>query len=243
MSTADLIIAMAGALFLGLSKGGLKGLSIVSVPLMALVYGAKVSTGVLIPLLIIGDIMAVVYYNKHCKWSYLKKFLPAMLIGVLIGVWIGKDLPELQFKKWMSVIILVSVVLMFWRDRKPNQEFPKNWLFGGGSGLVAGFTSMVGNLAGAFANLFFLATNLPKNEIIGTAGWLFFVVNLFKLPFHIFVWGTVSMESLKLDLPLVPAIVIGFILGVKLVSYINEKMYRNFLLIATAAGAILIFLK
>jgi len=234
---------MTAALLLGLSKGGLKGLSIISVPLMALVYGAKISTGVIIPLLIVGDIMAVVYYNKHCKWSYLKKFLPAMLIGVLIGVWVGKDLPELQFKKWMAVIILISVVLMFWRDRMPNQKFPSNWFFAGSAGLAAGFTSMIGNLAGAFANLFFLATNLPKNEIIGTAGWLFFIVNLFKLPFHIFVWGTVSVESLKLDLPLMPAILIGFVLGVKLVTYINEKMYRNFLLFTTAIGAILIFLK
>jgi len=243
MSNADLMIAMTGALCMGLSKGGLKGLGIITVALMAIVYGAKNSTGVLIPILIIGDILAVVYYNKHCKWSYLKKFLPAMLVGVLIGVWVGKDLPEVQFKRWMAIIILISVVIMFWRDRKPDQQFPQNWLFGGSAGLAAGFTTMIGNLAGAFANLFFLATNLPKNEIIGTAGWLFFIINVFKLPFHIFIWETVSMESLKLDLPLIPATVIGFVLGVKLVSYINEKMYRNFLLVATAIGAIVIFLK
>lgn len=243
MSTADLLIAMTGALFIGLSKGGLKGLGIITVALMALVYGAKASTGILIPLLIVADIMAVIYYNKHCKWSYLKKFLPAMIVGVLIGVWVGKDLPEVQFKKWMAVIILISVLIMFWRDRQPNQKFPKNWLFAGSAGLAAGFTTMIGNLAGAFANLFFLATNLPKNEIIGTAGWLFFIINLFKLPFHIFIWETVTMESLRLDLPLLPAIFIGFVLGVKLVSYINEKMYRNFLLVATAVGAIAIFLK
>ena len=228
---------------MGLSKGGLKGLGIITVALMALVYGAKASTGVLIPILIIGDVLAVVYYNKHCKWAYLKKFLPAIVIGVLIGVWFGNDLPEAEFKRWMAGIILISVVIMFWRDRQPNIAFPKNWWFGGTVGLAAGFTTMIGNLAGAFSNLFFLATNLPKNEIIGTAGWLFFIINVFKLPFHIFVWHTISMESLKLDLPLIPAVVIGFFLGVKLVSYINEKMYRNFLLVATAVGAIIIFLK
>jgi len=103
---------MLSALFIGLSKGGLKGLGIISVALMALVYGAKVSTGVLIPLLILGDILAVVYYNKHCKWEYLKKFLPAMIVGVLIGVWVGKDLPEVQFKRWMAAI---STELALWR--------------------------------------------------------------------------------------------------------------------------------
>jgi len=165
------------------------------------------------------------------------------MVGVLLGAWVGKDLPEAQFKQCMAIVILISVVMMFWRDRRPQQSFPKNWWFAGSTGLAAGFTSMVGNLAGAFANLFFLATNIPKNEIIGTSSWLFFILNLFKLPFHIFVWGTIGAESMKSNLPLIPALIIGFFLGVKLVSYINEKMYRNFLLIVTAIGAIIIFLK
>lgn len=226
-----------------MAKGGLKGFSIISVAIMAIVYGAKASTGVLLTLLLIGDVLAVLYYNKHCKWEYLKKFLPATVFGVLLGAWIGKDMPEVQFKQCMAIVILLSVVMMFWRDRKPNQVFPKNWWFAGSTGIAAGFTSMIGNLAGAFANLFFLATNIPKNEIIGTSSWLFFIINFVKLPFHIFLWGTISSESLKLNLPLIPALLIGFVLGVKLVSYINEKMYRNFLLIVTAIGAIVIFLK
>lgn len=243
LGATEFLIASIASLLVGMSKGGLKGISIISVALMALVYGAKASTGLLLTLLVIGDVFAVIYYNKHCKWEYLKKFLPATMVGVLLGAWVGKDLPEAQFKQCMAIVILVSVVMMFWRDRRPQQVFPKSWWFAGSTGLAAGFTSMVGNLAGAFANLFFLATNIPKNEIIGTSSWLFFILNIFKLPFHIFVWGTISAGSLKMNLPLIPALIIGFILGVKLVSYINEKMYRNFLLIATAVGAILIFIR
>lgn len=239
----DIILASLAAFLMGASKGGIKGLGIVTVALLALVYGAKASTGILLPILIFADIMAVIYYNKHCKWSYMAKFLPAMIVGILIGVWVGKDLPEQSFKQWMAIIILVSVLIMFWRDRQPQKEFPKNWGFAGVVGIAAGFTTMVGNLAGAFANIFFLATNLPKNEIIGTSGWLFFIINVFKLPFHIWVWGTISTSSVGLSMPLIPATIVGFIVGVKIVKMINEKMYRNFLLIATAIGAIVIFLK
>ena len=65
------------------------------VTIMALVFGSKSSTGIIVPLLIVGDIFAVIYYNRHARWDYLFKLLPWMIAGVLIGVWIGKDLPEL----------------------------------------------------------------------------------------------------------------------------------------------------
>ena len=66
-------------------------------------------------------------------------------------------------------------------------------------GLLSGFTSMIGNLAGSFADIYFLAMRLPKNEFIGTAAWLFFIINVFKLPFHIFIWKIVTFETLCLN--------------------------------------------
>ena len=241
--TTTFIFANLAAFLLGISKAGLKGMSIVFVTLLALAYGAKPSTGILLPLLIVGDIMAVIYYNRHTKWEYLIKFLPAMLIGVVIGWYFGKDLPDAIFKKVMSIIILISVAIMFYRDFSKKSEFPNNWFFAGTTGVSAGIATMLGNLAGAFANLFFLATKLPKKEFIGTAAWVFFIVNIFKVPFHAFSWGTITKETLLLNLTLVPAIIIGFLVGLKVVSLFNEQYYRQFILVVTAIGAIIIFLK
>jgi len=120
---------------------------------------------------------------------------------------------------------------------------PTNRIFSNSIGLLAGFTSMIGNLAGPFSSIYFLAMRLPKNEFIGTAAWLFFAINVFKLPFHIFVWETVTFKSLSLNLLLIPAVVLGFYIGVKLVKFINNEQYRKFILIVTAIGAALIFLK
>ena len=107
-------------------------------------------------------------------------------------------------------------------------------------GICAGFTTMIGNLAGSFSNLFFLSTQLPKNQLIATAAWVFFIINIFKVPFHIWNWGTIDLNSFAIDLYLIPAVIMGFFIGLKLVSYFNEEFYRKFLLIATAIGAILI---
>lgn len=226
-----------------MSKSGLKGMGIVIVTLMALVHGAKASTGILLPLLIFADVLAVIYYNRHAQWGYLLKFLPWMLLGVLIGVYVGKDLPEDVFKKGMAGIILFSVVIMFVWERYDENNVPEKLWFAGSMGLSAGFTTMIGNLAGAFSNIFFLATRIPKNEFIGTAAWLYFIVNLFKLPFHIFSWETVSLASLAVDIKLLPGVVIGFLIGIKIVEKVKEKHYRKFILIMTAIGAIVMLIK
>ncbi|WP_339144131.1 sulfite exporter TauE/SafE family protein [Croceitalea sp. MTPC5] len=248
--TMDLEVGLWGwllsglaAFLMGISKAGLKGLSIFNVTLMALAFGAKQSTGLIMPLLLVGDIFAVVYYNRHTQWKYIIRFMPWMIFGILIGVVIGKDLPEKLFKIGMVVVILASLgILIFW-DRRKSKTVPNHWSFAGGTGIIAGIATMIGNLAGAFSNLFFLAMRLPKNEFVGTAAWLFLITNLFKLPFHIFIWKTISVGTLTINAMLLPAILIGLFTGVKLVKMINERQYRRFILAVTAIGAIAILFR
>ena len=102
---------------------------------------------------------------------------------------------------------------------------------------------MIGNLAGAFSNIFFLAMRLPKDQFIGTAAWLFFIINLFKLPFHIFVWKTVTIETFAVNLRLLPGICLGFLVGIQLVKYIKDQQYRKLILLLTAFGAVMIFFR
>jgi len=165
-----------------------------------------------------------------------------MILGVLAGVYIGKELNEALFKNLMSVIIIISVIIMVWWERSHKKVPEKIW-FAGITGTAAGFTTMVGNLAGAFANIYFLAMRIPKQEFIGTAAWLFFMVNLFKVPFHVFSWKTIDRASLFQDLYLAPLVVVGFFIGVRIVSWFNDQSYRNFILIVTAIAALVLLLK
>ena len=210
---------------------------------MAFVFGGKPSTGVLIPLMVVADIFAVIYYHRHTQWHFLKKLLPTMFIGVLIGVWIGNDISEVLFKQVMAIFILVTVSIMIWTENKKQKDIPNHWAFSSGMGLLSGITSMIGNLAGSFADIYFLAMRLPKNEFIGTAAWLFFIINVFKLPFHIFIWKTVTFETLGLNLLMLPGIIVGFYVGVSVLKKINNQLYRKLIFVATAIGALLILLK
>lgn len=243
ITTTTWAIALTAAFILGISKAGIKGIAVIIVTLMALAFGARESTGILLPLLVAGDAFAVIYYHRHAQWKYIIAFLPWMILGILIGTLIGKDLPEASFKISMSIIILMTVVTMYWWDRKKSENVPKHWAFSGFIGTLAGITTMIGNLAGDFSNIYFLAMRLPKNEFIGTAAWLFFIVNLIKLPFHILVWKTISPETLLVDLKLLPGIVLGLFVGIQLVKIIKDQFYRKMILILTAAGAFLILFR
>ena len=120
---------------------------------------------------------------------------------------------------------------------------PHNKLFVASTGLVAGFTTMLGNLAGAFSNIYFLAMRMNKNDFIGTAAWLFLVINLFKLPFQAFYWKNITASSLMIDLYLFPALAVGFWLGLKLVRRIKDDSYRKVVIVLTLIGAVFIFFK
>lgn len=231
-------ICLAGFL-LGISKSGIKGIGIIIILILAFVFGEKASTGILLPMLICADIVAVIYYNKHAQWQYIFKLLPFMVIGVLVGVWVGNDISEIVFKKLMAVIIIVSVVIMFYFENRKTITVPKNKLFSSTTGFLAGFATMIGNLAGPISNVYFLAIRFPKNQFIGTAAWLFFIINVFKLPFHFFVWQTVSIETLVLNSILLPAVFIGFFVGVSIVKLISNVNYRRFIFIVTAIGGIM----
>ena len=104
-------------------------------------------------------------------------------------------------------------------------------------GVVGGFTSMVGNLAGSVMGIYLLSTRLPKNAYIGTAAWFFMVVNWFKFPFHIFVWRTISVNTVLFDLILLPVILLGGYIGILIIRSLSEKFYRWFIIVMTLVAA------
>lgn len=242
-SATSLILIALSAFIIGLSKAGLKGIDMLNVTIMTIVFGGKASTGIVLPLLCVADVLAVKYYHRHAQWPHVIKLMPWMVIGILVGVFVGKDLNEAIFRKVMATIIVLTVVIMFVIEFRKTMAVPGNKLFTAGMGLVSGFTTMLGNLAGAFSNIYFLAMRLPKNDFIGTGAWIFLIINLFKLPFQVFYWNNITTSSLLTDLALVPFLVLGFWCGIKLVARIKDDLYRQVVIVLTLIGAVFIFLK
>lgn len=231
-------MALAAVFLIGMGKAGIKGMDMFNVTLMAIVFGSKTSTGLVLPLLSLADIAAVAYYNRHAEWKYFWKLAPWMMIGILLGVVAGKDMHEMVFRKVMAGIILITIIIVLIMEWRKDAPVPNHPAFSIGSGLAAGFTTMIGNLAGAFANLYFLAMRVGKNVFIGTGAWVFLFMNLFKLPFQVFYWGNISAQTLEMDLYLIPALVIGFVLGIRVVRQLDDAVYRKLVIVLTLFGAL-----
>ncbi len=236
-------VAALSAFLIGISKAGLKGLGMLAIPFMAAAFGAKASTGLVLPMLMAGDLFAVWYYHRHADRPSLARFLPWAMAGVVAGAAFGAGIPEGTFQRSMGSIILLSVVALWWWDRRERAPVRGGRWFPGVMGLTAGFSTMVGNLAGPFANLYFMALRLPKQAFIGSAAWFYLILNWFKLPFHVFSWHTVSERTLGLSLATLPALVLGLALGVRFVGHFPERHYRRFILAMTAIGGLLVWFR
>ncbi len=242
-SLTEWLMILAASFIIGLGKAGLKGVDMLNVTLMAFVFGSKSSTGIVLPLLCLADIAAVIYYHRHAQWHHFWKITPWMVVGILLGVYLGKDMDEVLFRKIMAVIILITIVMVLFMEYRKSIEVPKHPVFAVSTGLAAGFTTMLGNLAGAFANLYFLAMRMPKNDFIGTAAWIFLFINLFKLPFQIIFWKNIHLNSLQIDLVLVPTLALGFWTGLKLVGKIKDEQYRKLVMVLTLIGSVFLLFK
>jgi uncharacterized membrane protein YfcA len=236
----------------GIAKTGINGISMAAVPLFALVFGAKSSTGVVLPLLCFADLFAVIYYRRHAEWKYLFRLIPWALAGfgaaLLADHFISSDR---GFKILMGVCIAVSLVIMFWNDLRgrkakaragdaANQMMP--FWFTALFGILGGFSTMIGNTAGPIMSVFMLSAKLPKKSFVGTAAWFFLIVNYLKIPLQVFMWHNISLKTLQFDLFMIPFILIGVWLGILFVKKVSESQYRIAVYALTLVSAVLLFL-
>jgi uncharacterized protein len=237
-SYAQLAIFMLVALFIGMSKTGVHGAGMVAVPLLANVFGGQLSSGIMLPMLCLADVMGVWYYHRHASWVHLKKLFPWAALGTFLGTYVGGMIDDGLFKIIMAIIILISVVIMIWLERGHREDVPDYKWFAGLTGIAGGFTSMIGNLAGSVMAIYFLSMRLPKNAFIGTSAWFFMVINWFKVPFHVWSWHTITLNTFLLDLCTVPVIALGAFFGIRIVKLLPEKTYRWFIIAMTIIAAV-----
>lgn len=131
---------------------------------------------------------------------------------------------------------------MVWLERGRKEAVPDHPWFARLTGIAGGFTSMVGNLAGSVMAVYCLSMRLPKNEFIGTTAWFFMVINWFKIPFHVFAWETINLNTFLLDLTTIPFIALGGFLGILIVRKLAEQTYRWFVIGMTVIAGIFMFL-
>ena len=242
LSSIQLISLIIAAFMVGFSKTGVNGVTMLIIPIMAGIFGGKESTGVLLPMLVAGDIFAVSYYRRHAQWDQIKKLLPWALAGLTLGALVGNMINDAQFKALIALIVIVCLGILLYTERKGNMIVPaKPWL-SAVTGTASGFTSMIGNAAGPVFSIYLLARGFNKYGFMGITAWFFMIINLIKVPLQVFVWHNITLKSFLTAGLMLPFIALGAFIGIIVVKKLNEKVFRYLIIVLTAISALRLLL-
>lgn len=231
MSLGEWTLAVVAAVGVGIAKAGLSGMGMFHVLVFAFLFGARASTGVVLPLLLVGDVAAVRTFHEHARWDYVRRMLPPACLGVVLAAWFMRDLDETLYRPVIGWVTLLLSVLQLLRMYRPGWfgNVPHARWFAWTMGVLAGAATMLANAAGPVFAVYLIAVGLPKMEFVGTSAWFFFIINLFKVPFSVAL-GLIRGPTLLLNLILAPAVLAGVLTGRWLLERIPQRLFEHLLL-------------
>lgn len=238
-----LVLGLLAAFCIGMSKAGFSGISMVSVFLLADIYGAKASVGLALPLLIIADLLAYPAFIRHGSWGPVWRLLVPTLVGVLVGWWMLGWIDDTGARRVIGGCVLAMVLLQASRRWNPHafDRAVETRGFGLAAGSLGGFATMLANAAGPVVQLYLLARKIPKMELIGIGARFFLLVNLLKVPLNANL-SLINPESLMVNLKLAPAVVLGVFGGRWLIQHVPQRAFEWMIVVFSAiAGLRLLF--
>jgi len=245
-ATVELVALVLAAVGVGFAKTAIGGVASISVALFAAVLPARESTGALLPLLLVGDVVAVTIYRRHADWPALLRLFPSVAAGIAVGVVFVARVGDSGMRRTIGAVLLVLVavhLLQRWRrKRQPDPEASRaeqhrrRHTTAAVFGVLAGFTTMVANAGGAVMSLYLLSAGLGMLGFLGTSAWFFLAVNLFKVPFSVGL-DLITVDSLVLDAWLVPAVLLGAFLGRLVVHRIDQSRFETLVLAAVVLSS------
>ena len=226
-SGPTLALACLGALCLGVSKTGFPGLAIVNVLLIAELFGAKNSVGIILHMLIVCDLPVYPLFRKYASWKMVWPLVPVTLAAV-VGSWLLLDaLNDQTARRVIGIIILFMLILQLVREfrREFLEHLPDSLIFRWFSCLLIGVSTMLANAAGPVYSIWALVHRMKKEDFLGVGARFFLLVNVFKVPF-LGQLELINPESLHLNALLLPALISGILLGKQLIHLVPQRAFE-----------------
>lgn len=241
-----LLVGAVAAFVVGLSKTGLPGGALIATPLLATVFDGRLIAGGMLPILLVADLFAVGWYRRHARWDVLRPLAVWIAVGYAFGAtfFIAVGSASGTIEVTIGLIVLAIVALQFfrmWRGTVPSGTSPT---LAATHGTTGGFTTFVANAAGPVINTYLIRLGLPKHELVGTSAWLYFIINVSKIPLYLALgtWATggafFTGEVLLYDLTIVPGVFLGAFGGRALFHHIPQRLFAIIVLTLSALGAI-----
>jgi uncharacterized protein len=249
LTTFQWVIGAAAALMVGISKTGVPGVGIFVAPMLASIFGGFQSVGIMLAMLVFGDCFAVLWYRRHAQWDKILKLIPWVVTGIAIGAFAMWKVGESKSTKdvlglVIGIMVLLMLVVHLLQNRLHERFTPRSPMGIAGTGLAAGFTTMVSNAAGPIMSIYMTAQRLPKKEFMGTLAWYFFMLNLFKVPICFYLTyahpdkPVMTPKSLLFNLYMCPVVLVGVFIGKWLFPRVSQQAFDRAVLGLAALAAI-----
>lgn len=241
LSPAMIAVMCAAAFAIGIAKSGIAGIVTFVTPFVAMTMPARMATGIMLPLMIASDIVAVSYWKRKAEWNILKWILPGSVVGLALGFVLLKNIDDETFKPILGIFIILITFLGIGLKYFKFTVRADNRAVSSGVGLVAGFFAMLANAASPIIAMYLLAIGLKKEDFAGTNAWFLMAANVFKIPFSLAL-GTLQISHLGFDALIFPLSLAGLALGIRFVKRIPQKTFNIVIqILSILAGLKLLF--
>jgi uncharacterized membrane protein YfcA len=236
------ILVAVAAIIIGLAKGGFGGsLGVLVAPILLIVMPATDAVGVALPLLIIGDLIALRFYWRRWNTRVIRELLPGTIIGVVLGSLLLSALKQYEagIRIIIGLIVLLYVVYKLFepRIRQNIEHQPPHMGHGVAFGIGAGIASTVANSGGPIVSVYFIMHRLDPHGFIGTSALYFFAVNMLKVPSFI-ASGLLRWPQFWQVAWSLPLVLFGAWLGKLMVRYLPQQHFDKVILVVLAFAAV-----
>lgn len=220
-------LAATAAFCIGVSKAGFSGVSLISVFILADVFGAKESLGFALPMLVIADLLVYPVFRKYASWKSVWLLTWPALVGMAIGVVVIDRADNHTMARIIGTIILLMASLQMIGKYYPEgfYKLAHTRKFGFFFGTIGGVATVLANAAGPIMQIYMLSRRMDKMELIGVGARFFLVINMLKLPLGAGL-NLISGQTLLANLVLAPAIALGVFTGKRILTRIPQRVFE-----------------
>jgi uncharacterized membrane protein YfcA len=218
------LAAVIAAALIGMGKGGLPVVGMLSVPVLALVISPVAAAGLLLPVYVLSDMFGLYAYRHAFDRRVLSILVPASTLGVGLGWLTASVISEQVVEGLVGLIGATFAANLLLRRGEPPPARPASRISGTVWGAISGFTSFVSHAGGPPYQIFVLPLRLEKTVFAGTTTIAFAYMNAIKLVPY-WALGQLSLANLKVAAVLTIPAVISVFLGVWMVRRLPTTLF------------------
>lgn len=226
-SSTELAVTTLAVVLVGLSKGGLGGMSLLGVPLMALVMPPVTAAAILLPVLVVMDVVSVASWRAWVDWQIMRRIMPGAVAGIGVG-WASAELVSDAVVRLVVGLVSLAFVMRALvgsgRGVAAAGPRPTAARFWGG---VAGYTSFVAHAGSPPLQIYMMPLRLDPKLFTGTTVMFFAMTNALKLiPYA--ALGEFGSDNLTRAAAMLPLAVAATWLGGRVVRHMRASIFYPF---------------